>query len=58
LHVENRAPHGTWPSAIKTLRGLIAGEYVFGPLSIDKAIEKAKSYGYSESTINKVLELV
>jgi hypothetical protein len=31
---------------------------VFGPLSIDKAIEKAKGYGYSESTINKVLELI
>ena len=58
LHVENKAPHGSWPSAIKTLRGLIAGEYVFGPLSIEKAIEKAKGYGYSESTINKVLELI
>ena len=58
LHVENKAPHGSWPSAIKTLKGLVAGEYVFGPLSIDKAIEKAKGYGYSEPTIKKALELI
>ena len=58
LHINNEAPHGTWPSAIKTIKGLLAGEYVFGVLSLDKAIEKAKSYGYSESTIKKALELV
>jgi hypothetical protein len=58
LHVENKAPHGSWPSAIKTIKGLIAGEYVFGVLSLDKAIEKAKGYGYSEPTIKKALELI
>lgn len=58
LHVENKAPHGSWPSAVKTIKGLIAGEYVFGVLSLDKAIEKAKGYGYSESTLKKALELV
>jgi hypothetical protein len=51
----NAAPHGSWPSAIKTLRGLIAGEYVFGVLSLEKAIEKAKTYGYSESNIEKAI---
>jgi hypothetical protein len=45
-------------SAIKTIKGLIAGEYVFGVLSVEKAIEKAKGYGYSESTISKALELI
>jgi hypothetical protein len=58
VHCNNTAPHGSWPSALKALKGLVAGEYVFGPLSIEKSIEKAKSWGYSESTINKVLELV
>jgi hypothetical protein len=58
VHCNNSAPHGSWPSAIKTLRGLVAGEYVFGVLSLEKAIEKAKSYGYSESNIKKALELV
>jgi hypothetical protein len=58
VHCNNNAPHGSWPSAIKTLKGLIAGEYVFGPLSIEKAIEKAKGYGYSESNIEKALKLI
>jgi hypothetical protein len=55
VHCNNNAPHGSWPSAIKTLRGLIAGEYVFGVLSLEKAIEKAKTYGYSESNIEKAI---
>ncbi len=58
VHCNNTAPHGSWPSAIKTIKGLIAGEYVFGPLSIEKAIEKAKTYGYSESNIEKALNFV
>jgi hypothetical protein len=58
VHCNNSAPHGSWPSAIKCLKGLVAGEYVFGPLSIEKAIEKAKSYGYSESNIEKALNLI
>ena len=58
VHCNNAAPHGTWPSAIKTLRGLVAGEYVFGVLSLEKAIEKAKGYGYSESNIEKALKLI
>ena len=58
VHCNNNAPHGSWPSAIKTIKGLLAGEYVFGVLSLDKAIEKAKGYGYSEPTIKKALELI
>jgi hypothetical protein len=55
ITVNPKAPHGSWPSAIKTLKGLIAGEYVFGVLSLEKAIEKAKTYGYSDSTISKAI---
>lgn len=58
VHINNTAPHGSWPSAVKCLKGLVAGEYVFGPLSIEKAIEKAKGYGYSESNIEKALNLI
>ena len=58
VHINNSAPHGSWPSAVKCLKGLIAGEYVFGPLSLEKAIEKAKGYGYSESNIEKALNLI
>lgn len=58
VHCNNTAPHGSWPSAVKCLKGLVAGEYVFGPLNLEKAIEKAKGYGYSESNIEKALKLV
>ncbi len=58
VHCNNYAPHGSWPSAVKTLKGLVAGEYVFGALSLEKAIEKAKGYGYSESNIEKALKLI
>jgi hypothetical protein len=40
------------------LKGLIAGEYVFGPLTLENAVAKAKGYGYSESNIEKALKLV
>lgn len=58
VHCKNTAPHGSWPSAVKCLKGLIAGEYVFGPLSLENAIKKAKGYGYSDSNIEKALKLV
>jgi len=58
VHCNNSAPHGSWPSAVKCLKGLIAGEYVFGPLNLENAISKAKGYGYSESNIEKALKLV
>lgn len=58
VHINNSAPHGSWPSAVKCIKGLIAGEYVFGPLSMEKAIEKAKGYGYSEGNIEKALKLI
>ena len=58
VHINNSAPHGSWPSAVKCLKGLIAGEYVFGPLTIEKAVETAKKYGYSESNLTKALQLI
>ena len=58
VHINNSAPHGSWPSAVKCIKGLLAGEYVYGPLNMDKAIEKAKYFGYSESNITKALQLI
>jgi hypothetical protein len=40
------------------LRAMVAGEYVWGPISLDKAIEKVRDYKVTESTIKKALELV
>ena len=58
LHVENKAPFGTWPDVVRMLRAMVAGEYVWGPISLDKAIEKVRDYKVTESTIKKALELV
>jgi len=58
LHVENKAPFGTWPDVVRMLRAMVAGEYVWGPISLDKAIEKVRDYKVSEPTIKKALELI
>jgi hypothetical protein len=40
------------------LKAMVAGEYVWGPISLDKAIEKVRDYKVSEPTIKKALELI
>ena len=55
VHVGNKAPFGTYPDVIRMLTDMIAGKYVWGPLTLDKAIEKVKSYKVSDSTIEKAL---
>jgi hypothetical protein len=54
-HCNNKAPFGTYPDVIRMLRGMMAGEYVFGPLSLEKAIEKVKGYKVTDVTISKAL---
>jgi hypothetical protein len=55
VHVDNKAPFGTYPDVVRMLRGMIAGEYVWGPISLEKAIEKVKSYKVTDATIEKAL---
>jgi hypothetical protein len=35
---------------------MMAGEYVWGVLTIEKAIEKLRGYSYTEATIQKALQ--
>ena len=58
LHIENKAPFGSWPDVVRMLKAMMAGEYVWGPISLDKAIEKVRDYKVSEPTIKKALELI
>jgi len=58
LHIENKAPFGTWPDVVRMLKAMVAGEYVWGPISLDKAIEKVRDYKVTEPTIKKALELI
>ena len=50
-----KAPFGTWPEALRSLKGMLAGEYVWGVLTVEKAIEKLKGYSYTEATIAKAV---
>lgn len=50
-----KAPYGTWPEALRFLKGAIAGEYVWGALSVEKAIAKLRGYSYTEATIEKAV---
>ena len=54
-HCNNKAPFGSYPDVIRMLKGMMAGEYVWGPLSLEKAIEKVKGYKVSDTTISKAL---
>ena len=51
-----KAPYGTWPEALRSLKAMMAGEYVWGALSLEKAIEKLRGYSYTEATIEKALQ--
>jgi hypothetical protein len=50
-----KAPFGTWPEALRSLKGMLAGEYVWGVLTVEKAIEKLKGYSYTEAAISKAV---
>ena len=50
-----KAPYGTWPEAKRSLKAMMAGEYVWGVLSLEKAIEKLRGYSYTEATIEKAV---
>ena len=51
-----KAPYGTWPEALRSLKAMMAGEYVWGVLPLEKAIEKLRGYSYTEATIEKALQ--
>jgi hypothetical protein len=54
-HCNNKAPFGSYPDVIHMLTDMIAGKYSFGAVSLEKAIEKVKSYKVSDSNIEKAL---
>ena len=59
LHVQNKPKFCSLPDVVKMLREMTTTEnYVFGKLSIEKAIEQIKGYGASDNNINKALKLI
>jgi len=59
LSVVNNPQFCTLPDIVKMLRHMTTSEtYVFGKLSIEKAIEQVKSYGATDTNVSKALQLL
>ena len=59
LHVQNSPKFCSVPDIVKMLRDMTTTEkYVYGKISLEKAIENIRSYKATESNINKALKLL
>lgn len=59
LHVQNKPKFCSLPDVVKMLKDMTTTEkYVFGKISIEKAIEQIKGYGATDNNINKALKLI
>jgi hypothetical protein len=59
LHVQNRPKFCSVPDIARMLREMTTTEkYVFGMISLEKAIEQVKGYNATENNINKALKLL
>ena len=59
LHVQNRPKFCSVPDIARMLREMTTtANYVFGMISVEKAIEQIKGYGASDNNINKALKLM
>ena len=54
----HKAPFATWPDVKKMLIDMMAGKYVWGPLSLEDAIVRVKRYNVKDSAIQKALEYI
>jgi hypothetical protein len=55
VHVNNKPAFGTYGDVIRMIRGMMAGEYVWGPLSLEESIKRVKSYNVTDNNISKAL---
>jgi len=58
LSVNNRPKFCTVPDIVRMIKDMMAGQYVYGPISLEKAIDEVKGYGGTETNINKALQLI
>jgi hypothetical protein len=59
LHVQNRPKFCSLPDICRMIYDMTQTEnYVFGKISIEKAIEQIKGYGATENNIQKALKLL
>lgn len=58
VHFTPKAPFATWPDVKRMLIDMMAGQYVWGPLTLEDAILKVKKYNVKDSNIQKALEYI
>ena len=58
VSVENRPNHNSVTHHILMLKGMVKGEYNFGPVSIDEAVMRAKKWGYKGPNFEKAISMV
>lgn len=58
LHVQNRPKFCTVPDIVRMINDMMNGQYVFGKVSLEKAIDEVKGYGGTETNIKKALQLI
>lgn len=57
-HVQNRPKFCSLPDIVRMINDMMAGKYVYGPISLEKAISEVRGYGATETNINKALKLI
>ncbi len=55
VHVNNKPAFGSVGDCVRMLREMMEGKYVWGPLTLEKAIEKILDYNVPQSNIDKAL---
>jgi hypothetical protein len=58
VHFQGKAPFASWPDVKRMLIDMQEGKYVWGPISLEKAIEKVKGYKAKDSDIQKALQYI
>jgi len=58
VHFNPKAPFASWPDVKRMLIDMQAGKYVWGPVSLEEAIKRVKSYSVKDSDIQKALQFI
>ncbi len=56
--IANRPKFCSLPDVVKMLRDMMAGQYCYGKVSLEKAIENVKGYGATQNNIDKAIKLI
>jgi hypothetical protein len=58
VHTNNKPAFGSVGDCVRMLNSMVAGEYVWGKITLEKAIEKILDYKIPQSNIDKALQYI